>query len=51
MGEFDLIERSSTDPHRVVLGSGDDCIFWPHHGLAAAGHFSDMLVEGRHFFP
>lgn len=53
-GEFALIRRhfarARTGP-AVVLGIGDDCALLvprPGHQLAVS---SDMLVEGRHFFP
>lgn len=56
MGEFDLIRRhfrreGITPPGHVVLGIGDDCALLrptPGHQLAVS---TDMLVEGRHFFP
>ncbi|WP_066270866.1 thiamine-phosphate kinase [Hydrogenophaga palleronii] len=58
MGEFELIRRhfqrgaaSGTASGAVVLGIGDDCALLqpsPGHQLAIS---SDMLVEGRHFFP
>jgi thiamine-monophosphate kinase len=52
MGEFDLIARYFTRPTaRAVLGVGDDCALLqsaPGMQLAVS---SDMLVEGRHFFP
>ncbi len=57
MGEFELIRRHfqrATPPagdSAVVLGIGDDCALLqpsPGHQLAIS---SDMLVEGRHFFP
>lgn len=52
MGEFDLIARYFTRPaQRAVLGVGDDCALLqaaPGMQLAIS---SDMLVEGRHFFP
>jgi thiamine-monophosphate kinase len=55
-GEFALIARhfarpSVALPSAVVLGVGDDCALLqptPGHQLAIS---SDMLVEGRHFFP
>lgn len=54
MGEFELIRRhflrARTGP-AVALGIGDDCALLtpsPGHQLAIS---SDMLVEGRHFFP
>ena len=55
MGEFDLIARYFTHPARpdgaVALGVGDDCaLLAPEPGMQLAIS-SDMLVEGRHFFP
>jgi thiamine-monophosphate kinase len=52
MGEFDLISRYFTRPvSRAVLGVGDDCaLLAPRPGTQLAIS-SDMLVEGRHFFP
>lgn len=55
LSEFDLIARYFTRPPaadgRIVLGIGDDCALvapTPGQQLAIS---SDMLVEGRHFFP
>ncbi len=55
MGEFDLIARHFTRPvppgGAAVLGVGDDCaLLAPRPGMHLAVS-SDMLVEGRHFFP
>lgn len=55
MGEFDLIARYFTRPgpqgRGVALGVGDDCaLLQPAPGMQLAVS-SDMLVEGRHFFP
>ncbi len=58
MGEFDLIERYFKRPARqpardslVRLGIGDDCaLLQPRPGTQIAIS-TDMLVEGRHFFP
>ncbi|WP_280191781.1 thiamine-phosphate kinase [Delftia sp. PS-11] len=52
MGEFDLIRRFFQRPVRhAVLGVGDDCaLLAPAPGMQLAIS-SDMLVEGRHFFP
>lgn len=52
MGEFDLIARYFTRPTaRAALGVGDDCaLLQPTPGTQLAIS-SDMLVEGRHFFP
>ena len=54
MGEFELIRRHfqrARGGPSVALGIGDDCALLiprPGHQLAIS---SDMLVEGRHFFP
>ncbi|MFZ9407386.1 MAG: thiamine-phosphate kinase [Burkholderiaceae bacterium] len=52
-GEFDLIARhfTRTDPKGVaLLGVGDDCaLLKPARGALAVS--TDMLLEGRHFFP
>jgi len=55
LSEFDLIARFFTRPpsdtKRIVLGVGDDCaLLAPTPGMQLAIS-SDMLVEGRHFFP
>lgn len=58
MDEFELIRRHFAAPSRtsyrvqkVPLGIGDDCaLLCPQPGMAIAVS-SDMLVEGRHFFP
>ncbi|MEG0045365.1 MAG: thiamine-phosphate kinase [Comamonas sp.] len=52
MGEFDLIRRYFQRPvRRAALGVGDDCaLLAPAPGMQLAIS-SDMLVEGRHFFP
>ncbi|MES2415579.1 MAG: thiamine-phosphate kinase [Pseudomonadota bacterium] len=52
MGEFDLIEQYfKRAARRAVLGVGDDCaLLQPAAGMQLAIS-SDMLVEGRHFFP
>ncbi len=52
MGEFDLIRRFFQRPvRRAALGVGDDCaLLAPAPGMQLAVS-SDMLVEGRHFFP
>lgn len=54
LGEFDLIRRffeRADGPHRALLGIGDDCALLaaPQEGALAVS--TDMLVEGRHFFP
>ncbi|WP_420475913.1 thiamine-phosphate kinase [Noviherbaspirillum sp. ST9] len=55
LSEFDLIAQYFTRPvretARVALGVGDDCaLVSPAPGMQLAIS-SDMLVEGRHFFP
>jgi thiamine-monophosphate kinase len=52
MGEFDLIARYFKRPaRRAALGVGDDCaLLQPAPGTQMAIS-SDMLVQGRHFFP
>lgn len=55
LSEFDLIARYFTRPLRpgspASLGIGDDCaLLAPSPGMQIAIS-SDMLVEGRHFFP
>ena len=52
LGEFALIERFFKRPtRRAVVGVGDDCAVWqPGAGMQLAIS-TDMLVEGRHFFP
>ncbi|WP_254699754.1 thiamine-phosphate kinase [Trinickia violacea] len=60
LSEFSLIERfferralnrSPNDVDRAVLGIGDDCaLIAPRAGQSLAIS-TDMLVEGRHFFP
>jgi thiamine-monophosphate kinase len=55
MGEFELIhryfERPASNAPGVVLGIGDDCaLLQPDAGQRLAIS-TDMLVEGRHFFP
>src|SRR5690606_5778145 len=55
LSEFDLIARYFTrsrkiNPH-TALGIGDDCaLLAPAAGMQLAIS-TDMLVEGRHFFP
>lgn len=50
-GEFDLIRRHFTRPAPSgVLGVGDDCALLPTTPGALAIS-TDLLVEGRHFFP
>lgn len=54
MGEFELIDRffrRSAGARGVVLGIGDDCaLLAPQPGMQLAVS-SDLLLEGRHFFP
>jgi thiamine-monophosphate kinase len=54
MSEFDLIARyfiRPAVPGAAVLGIGDDCaLLQPKPGMQLAIS-TDMLVEGRHFFP
>ena len=55
LSEFDLIARYFTRPSganpQVALGVGDDCaLLTPAPGMQIAIS-TDMLVEGRHFFP
>ncbi|MGE5652071.1 MAG: thiamine-phosphate kinase [Bacillota bacterium] len=55
LSEFDLIAqyftRPARDTARVALGVGDDCaLLAPSPGMQLAIS-TDMLVEGRHFFP
>ena len=52
MGEFDLIARYFKRPtRRAALGVGDDCaLLQPAPGTQMAIS-TDMLVQGRHFFP
>ncbi len=55
LSEFDLIARYFTRSHTInpnaALGVGDDCaLLAPVPGMQLAIS-TDMLVEGRHFFP
>lgn len=51
MSEFDLIERHFHRPAPAgLLGVGDDCALLPG-GMAAWAVSTDLLLEGRHFFP
>lgn len=52
LSEFDLIAQYFTRPTpRATLGVGDDCaLLTPTPGMQLAIS-SDMLLEGRHFFP
>jgi len=58
MGEFDLIahvfqRRADAAPRRaeITLGIGDDCALLDIPSDQQLAVSSDMLVEGRHFFP
>jgi len=52
MGEFDLIERFFKRPaRRAVLGIGDDCALMQAPAGSHMAISTDMLVQGRHFFP
>jgi thiamine-monophosphate kinase len=55
LSEFDLITRYFTRPPRrashVALGVGDDCALLAPTAAMQQAISSDMLVEGRHFFP
>jgi thiamine-monophosphate kinase len=55
LSEFDVIARYFTRPlrrdSRAALGVGDDCaLLMPMAGMHLAVS-SDILIEGRHFFP
>ncbi|MFA7681158.1 MAG: thiamine-phosphate kinase [Pigmentiphaga sp.] len=50
-GEFDAIRRFFSRPVPAgVLGPGDDCALLPPSGQSLAIS-TDLLIEGRHFFP
>lgn len=52
MGEFELIERFFKRPvRRAVLGVGDDCALLTTADGMQMAISTDMLVQGRHFFP
>ncbi|WP_334188094.1 thiamine-phosphate kinase [Noviherbaspirillum sp.] len=54
LSEFDLIARYFTRPPRrkdVAAGIGDDCALLVPESGSELAISSDMLVEGRHFFP
>ena len=54
MGEFELIRRHfvrAGRPGRARLGIGDDCALLDLPGDETLAVSTDMLVEGRHFFP
>ncbi|WP_262358281.1 AIR synthase related protein, partial [Bordetella pertussis] len=50
--EFDLIARYFTRPAPDgVLGVGDDCALFPVPPGQQVATSTDLLIEGRHFFP
>ena len=50
--EFDLIARYFTRPAPAgMLGVGDDCALFPVPPGMQIATSTDLLVEGRHFFP
>jgi thiamine-monophosphate kinase len=52
MGELDLIERFFKRPaRRAALGIGDDCALLQTPAGSHMAISTDMLVQGRHFFP
>jgi thiamine-monophosphate kinase len=55
LSEFDLIARYFVRPghprNRAMLGIGDDCALLKQQGGMQTAISTDMLVEGRHFFP
>ena len=52
MGEFELIRKFFTRPVRhAVLGVGDDCALLQTAPGMQMAISTDMLVQGRHFFP
>lgn len=55
MSEFDLIARYFVRPahpkNRAMLGIGDDCALLTQKSGMQTAISTDMLVEGRHFFP
>lgn len=54
LGEFELIRRYFERPGRPVrarLGIGDDCALLDAPSGESIAISTDMLVEGRHFFP
>ena len=52
MGEFELIERFFKRPvRRAALGVGDDCALLNSAPGMQMAISTDMLVQGRHFFP
>ncbi|HWT37283.1 MAG TPA: thiamine-phosphate kinase [Paraburkholderia sp.] len=58
LSEFSLIDRffarrasGSASPERAALGIGDDCALLAPPAGEMLAISTDMLVEGRHFFP
>jgi len=55
LSEFDLIARYFVRPdhprNRATLGIGDDCALLAQKSGMQMAISTDMLVEGRHFFP
>jgi thiamine-monophosphate kinase len=52
VGEFELIEKYFRRPaNRAALGGGDDCALIAVASDKLLAVTTDMLVEGRHFFP
>ncbi|MCP1633464.1 thiamine-phosphate kinase [Kerstersia gyiorum] len=50
--EFDLIRKYFTQPApQGMLGVGDDCALFPVPAGQTCAVSTDLLVEGRHFFP
>jgi len=50
--EFDLIARYFTRPAPAgLLGVGDDCALFPVPAGMHIATSTDLLIEGRHFFP
>lgn len=50
--EFDLIARYFTRPAPAgTLGAGDDCALFPVPNGMHIATSTDLLVQGRHFFP
>lgn len=52
MGEFELIDKYfKRAAARATLGVGDDCALLRFDPAQEVAITSDMLIEGRHFFP
>ncbi|WP_415817351.1 AIR synthase related protein, partial [Bordetella tumbae] len=50
--EFDLIARYFTRPAPAgLLGVGDDCALFPVPAGMQVATSTDLLIQGRHFFP